>query len=144
MALAEMGFGLNGIGLNAYWPNWELDQLALELGRNGIGRNGFGRSGNSPTKIWYEIHDRTIQKKSDPNHLFGKKEENLCFLIYNMSVLNLIKGCLWCQTTWNNVSIFHKLLHASYLFNQLHRYIANITERCDKTNCCRGYLFQNK
>ena len=25
MALAEMGFGLNG-----YWPNWELDQVALD------------------------------------------------------------------------------------------------------------------
>ena len=30
MALAEMGFGLNGIGLNGYWPNWELDQVALD------------------------------------------------------------------------------------------------------------------
>ena len=34
MALAEMGFGLNGIGRNGYWPIWdpiwELDQVALD------------------------------------------------------------------------------------------------------------------
>ena len=30
MALAEMGFGLNGIGQNGYWPIWELDQVALD------------------------------------------------------------------------------------------------------------------
>ena len=40
MALAKMGFGLNGIGRNrswpkwhwpnGYWPNWELDQVALD------------------------------------------------------------------------------------------------------------------
>ena len=31
MALAEMGLGLNGIqGLNGYWQNWELDQVALD------------------------------------------------------------------------------------------------------------------
>ena len=30
MALAEMGFGLNGIGQSGYWPNWELDQVALD------------------------------------------------------------------------------------------------------------------
>ena len=30
MALAEMGLGLNDIGLNGYWPTWELDQVALD------------------------------------------------------------------------------------------------------------------
>ena len=30
MALAETGFVLNGIGLNGYWPKWELDQVALD------------------------------------------------------------------------------------------------------------------
>ena len=55
-----MGFGVNGIGRNEFWPKWPdwpkrlLAKLGIGpsgVGRNGIGRKGFGRSGNSPTSV---------------------------------------------------------------------------------------------
>ena len=65
MALAEMGFGLNGIGRNGFWPKWHWPKWLLAklgIGPSGVGRNGFGRSGNKP--LFTSNNFKIIQFKS--------------------------------------------------------------------------------
>ena len=53
MALAEMGFGLNGIGLNGYWPNWELDQVALD--KMALDKMGLDEVAIPQSQFWFEV-----------------------------------------------------------------------------------------